>query len=781
MAEIQGPALDVLSNSEIIRKFDAQLTQIVKATMDPTYDYERIALINQARLQWQMIRGQHNNVMGISYDEYGGTTAEWQPFDTNSGQEETGADVKLCPPVNFIGGDCYKFMAVMGQSSPRVKAVADDLRNPEDIEKAHCADTNIRDLWLKNKVDRKWKIAAFHQYATGPCFIRSFWNTDPIKYGQTVEPKISIVEGPDGMLLPSIDGEETYDNGDAELSFHSVLEVSIPWEAKELAGNPLRLERMVSKWSLLAKYAGRDGEPGPLDKYRDGEVPDDAMTGSSVAAAEAKQVTSNPTGTAQGKRPGMWRFTESWIPPYLFESIISDEVRTIFKKQFSRGLYLARVGSITVEIGECEVTEEWTVVPVGRGEKIMDRPICADGVPLSRAVDDMVGMSLETILRAITQTIMENTLIDRQAMSTKEAIPAEIILTSIPVDGDLRSKIFQIPPAHLSDQVVPLLKQFREWWQDISGIRPELSGGGAPTQTFREAKQRKDQALAQLAPQAQAMRDAAEDVAKNLVTLRSKYGSGTVKAQRRGAYGIETDVADMADLQTSGWHPESDDQFPLTISDRRDDLFGLLKDGLPPELIQALGILDPINIEEVVELLGVPDFASAVQEQKIKTVANIEELLQGAPTPGLPGDDGLPGPPQPSIPVDPFDNHPLVATLVAKFLISTRGQKVKGTPGFANVEAFWAAHDKLAQPPVPPPPPPLRGSVAWSGKLEDFPGLVPEILKGEGLNVPPPPTPAPPVGPEPPMGSPQPIGGPPQQVTPLPPLPTRPEGPQPIQ
>ena len=29
---------------------------------------------------------------------------------------------------NFIGGDCFKFMAVMGSSSPRVKGVADDMR-----------------------------------------------------------------------------------------------------------------------------------------------------------------------------------------------------------------------------------------------------------------------------------------------------------------------------------------------------------------------------------------------------------------------------------------------------------------------------------------------------------------------------------------------------------------------------------------------------------------------------------------------------------------------------
>ena len=526
MAEILGPAPEAMSNEEIIKRFDSHLTQVIKSATDPQYDFERTVLLSHARYQWMMVRGFYNIGIGYNSNDYGGQQPDWIPSDVSAGQEETGADVRLTPPVNFLAGDCFKFMAVMGSSSPRVKGVADDLRSPDDISAAHCADVNIRDLWIKNKIDRKWKIPAFHLYTTGPCFVRAFWNTDPIKYGTTTEPKIEITEGHDGAPIPQVVGEQVYDNGDAEVSFHSVLEVSIPWEAKELRGNPLRLERMMNKYALLAKYAGKDGQPGPLDQYRESEVPDDQMTGSSVTAAEARQATANPSGTAQTKKPNQWRFVEWWIPPHLYESMLSPDARRVIKNQFSRGLYIARVGSITVEIDEREVTEEWAVVQVNREEKIMDRPICADNVPLQRAINDLVGMAIETVLRAITQTICDNELLDRQAMSTRDAVPAELILTALPVDGDIQKRIFQIPPARLSDQVLPLMNLVRSWGQDISGVRPELAGGGQPTQTFREAKQRKDQALAQLAPQAQSMRDAAEDIAKMLVVLRAKYGSG---------------------------------------------------------------------------------------------------------------------------------------------------------------------------------------------------------------------------------------------------------------
>lgn len=786
MAEILGAAPEAMANEDIIRRFKAELDQVTKAATDPTFDFERTVNIAQAKYQSMLIRGFQNLSLGMGNDDYGGQQPDWAPFDYTNGQEETGADVRLCPPINVIGGDAWKFCAVMGSSSPRVKAVADDLRSPEDIAAAQCADTNIRDLWTKNKIDRKWKIAAFHVYATGPCFIRGFWNTDPIKYGTTTEPEISVVLNEEGVPVPKIVGENSYANGDAEVSFHSVLEVSVPWEAKELRGNFLRQERMVNRYALLAKYPGKDGAKGPLDDWRDSQVPDDQMSGSSVSAAEAREAVANPSGTAKPKKTDQWRFVEWWIPPHLFESILNVEARTVFKNQFSRGLYIAKVGSVTVEIDEREVTEEWTVVQVGREDKIVQRPICADNVPLQRAINDLMGMAIETVLRAITQTLVDNQLIDRQAMSTKDAMPAEIILTALPVDGDISKRIYQIPPCHLSDQVLPLMQLVRTLGQDISGIRPEISGGGQPTSTFREAKQKKDQALAQLAPQAQCMRDAAEDLSKILVILRSKFGTGTVKAQRKGAYGVDTDVANMADLQTSGWHPESDDNFPLTASDKRDAVFGILKDGFQPEILNTLGMLDPMNAVELTQLLGVEGFQSAVVEQIQKSLADIDKLLQGAPLPPPPAPPGAPpGKPMPSIPVDAFDDHALVDQFAARWLRGPVGQKHAGTPGFFNVLAWWSQQHQMAQPPVPPPPPALKGSLAMSMKAEDFPQLLPEILQGAGL-PPPPPPPPPPVNPRPgappqipPAGA-KPTGGPPLPANPIPPLPAHPQGPQPL-
>lgn len=776
---IEGPAPDALSNDEIIAKYDGAISCICKAAADPQYDPERIYLLNCAKQNLMKIRGQQYGVPGLVGTEYGSIT-DYVPFSGMNDGQENGASIRLCPPVNFIGGDAWKYTAVLGQSAPRVKGVADDVQDGESAEAGRNADVNIRDLWEKHKLDRMWRIVAFHQYATGPAFLRGSWNTDAKRYGQSIEPKIDVQIGPDGAPMPVVVGQQAYANGDAEPRVYSILEVSAPWHSRTVAEcGFIRCEVMRSKWELLAEYS-EDGKPSKLDQYREGEVPDNDMGAASTTAADVRQSSYTPSGTAQTKKPNEWRHSEYWVQPHLFQAIPEPEVRKIFQDQFPDGLYVARVGSLTMKIDNRCATDEWAVCKVGHTERINDRPICADTVPLQGAVNDLFGMAIETVLRAITQTIMDSQLIDREAYSTKEAIPAEVILTALPVDGDLSKRIYQIPPARLGDQVLPLLNLIRTFWQDINGIRPELTGGGEPTQTYREARQRKEQALLQLAPQSDEMRYAAEDIATILVKLRAKYGAGTVKAQRNGAYGTETDVVDMAALKDSGWHAESDDSFPMTVADTRDSLVTALKE-FPPEVQQALSLLDPMNIEAIFELMELPGFESAVRDQVDKTLSgDIPQLLEAQPIDGTPGPDGMPGSKQSSLPPDQYDNHVIVAGLLAKWLVSRTGQKTKASnpAGFANVEAFQAAHQALAIPPPPAPPPPMRSALNWTGKLEDFPNLIPELLEGAGLAAPQGASPAP-AGPQAPgaMAAPAQVGGAgSQQQAPLPPLTNLPGG-----
>ncbi|MEN6537700.1 MAG: hypothetical protein ABFD89_28880, partial [Bryobacteraceae bacterium] len=366
--QIEGPAPQALSNDDILKRYPEAIQQVIDAAADPQYDYERQICINQARLRWQFVKGNHFGVPGMVNSQYG-AMVDWVPYDATASSEQTGADIRLCPPINVIGGDCYKYMAVMGQNSPRVKGVADDTQDSESINAAHNADVNIRDIWQKQQIDRKWKAVPFHQYTTGPVFLRVEWVTDRTKYGESREPQIEVQEGPDGSPMPVVTGEQSYANGDAELSIHSVLEVSIPFEAKQLDGNWLKFETMLPKWTLLALYKGTDEKPGPLEPFRATEPPDHEMTGTSSTAAEAANSVAVPSGTGVGKKPNEWRHCERWLPVTLFEAIQDPEARAVFQEHFTDGLYVARVGSVTCKLDNRKVTENWTVCRVGRGEK----------------------------------------------------------------------------------------------------------------------------------------------------------------------------------------------------------------------------------------------------------------------------------------------------------------------------------------------------------------------------------------------------------------------------
>lgn len=733
MAQLLGPAEAPLTPKQIFAQHGDSLRAVSEAATDPQFEMERVTQLNKAWRSWRMVKGDHFLIPGM-VDSPFGQIVDYVGVGPDG---DSPADSKLLRPVNVIGGDSYKFVAVMGNSAPRVKAVADDPESPESIEKAKNADANLRDLWIKWEADQLQRVMAFHQYTTGPTYWRTMWVQDRVKYGQTVEPDVQLQPDPNGGPPVPVDGPpRVYINGDVELHGYTVLEVSHPYMARSLGECAyFTCETLRLKWDLLALFPGESGpdgseQPGPLEKYRDTDPPDDDAQVSSVTAAQASEAVANPSGLGRQKRTNQWRFREQWFQPFLYEAIQEPPVRAAFKKQFPDGLYLAKVGGVPVAIENRKLTDEWAVCKTGRGEKIIEDPICADAIPIQQTINDLFGLAVETVLRAIAKTIVDSQLLDRESLKKNEAAPAEIVLTAMPADGsDLSKHIAQIAPAHLSDQVVPLIDKFRANMQDITGIRPELSGGGATTNTYREAKQRKDQALMQLSPQAQEMQYCWQDIGRNGVKKRAEFGSGTIKVPRKGSFGAEADTVDMADLTTDGWHTEADDNFPMNASDRFDKMWALLKE-FPPEVQQLLGLLDPINLEETLELLQIPGFNSVSEEQKKKTLDDIAQLLKGSPIQGPDGQN------QPSIAIDQYDDHAFVADFTRKWMVSRTGQKsVKQQPqGFANVEVWQQAHFAAAQPPAPPAPPPVRAALNVSAKLEDMPpAFANEMLGGAGL------------------------------------------------
>ncbi len=785
---INGP-VEFLKPEEVIAKYggpQGPINQLFAAAKEPQFELERQVQIRKARYNWMMVKGKQFQIPGF----IGDTTSNDEIVDfvdaagygagaAGYGDGDGGAQVAATFPINVLGGDLYKFQAVMGQSSPAVKAVADNPADNEQLGVAKDADAVLREAWEKLRINRCWRILAFHQFTTGPCYIHTPFVADRSKNGVSVEPKIEI--GADGMPVQS--GTQEYPNGDVEFNTYSVIECSHPYQAQQIEDCAwFQIEYMRNKYALLESFGDQ------LDQYRDGAPPDDDMGASSTVASEARSAVTNPSSIGRPMQSTDWRFRQLFVRPVQFQAIKERDARELFQRQYPNGLYIAKVGSVTVMLdGDRQMDDELAACKTGRGEKIVEDPIANDVVPIQRAINDLGNLAIETVLRAIAKTIVDQMLFDRKSLSMNEAIPAEVIFTTTGGMGDLNKMIAQIPPARVSDQLMPIAEWLRAQMQDISGIRPELYGGGAPTNTYREAKQRKEQALAQLTPQAQEMQFAAERIGRNIVKQRAKYGSGVIKSTRKTAFGNRTDAVDQAAIADTGWHTEADDNFPMTVADTSDKLWGILKE-FPPEVQQALSLLDPINLERNLAILQLPGYESVYEDQKRKTLADVAKLLQAAPIDGQPDPQtGQPGPPQPSIQPDQYDDHQFVADFLRKLMVSKDGQdEANSNPqGFSNLVAFQAAQQQLAQPPQPPAPPLVRTNLNVTSKLEDMsPEFTQEVLQGAGLPANPAAVPAPKPGPMPANGSPgpdtpEPPEGPPQsdQSSELPPMDN--SGPQP--
>jgi hypothetical protein len=318
-----GPAPAPLKPEEIIAQFGQKggaLDQLFEAAKEPQFELERTVQVRKARYNWKMVAGDQFAVPGFASDGNGQEIVDFVSNDYSSDPDQGGAQVAATFPINVLGGDCYKFVAVMGQSAPRVKAVADDPEDKDQLRVAHDADAVLRDAWLKLQVDKKWRTLAFHQFTTGPTYIHTPFVTDRVKYGQSTEPKITVQQQqqPDGSIahVPAQDGVQTYPNGDVELHIYTVLEVSHPYGIKELEeAGWLQLEVMENRYKLLSLF------PDELEQYRDSDPPDEDFGASAAAASEARDAVGNPSGIGRPKKSTDWRFRQLWVRPWMLEAI----------------------------------------------------------------------------------------------------------------------------------------------------------------------------------------------------------------------------------------------------------------------------------------------------------------------------------------------------------------------------------------------------------------------------------------------------------------------------
>lgn len=727
MAEIESIVPD--EQEDPIEALKEPLKTLVDEQIRQPVESDRLAIIRTVRRN--LMFGKGEQFLVPKFDAETGV-ADWAPVESTLDQEEQ-KKIRFCYPINITRGDGQKFKAVVGNRPPNTKCVADDIEDNQLVQRARRGDAAKQILHKQWDAVSVQKELADNQWYTGPTFGHIGYVADGDRFGYSEEPNIGTemqlqepgqyncsncgARHPEPMCacgappeaqfkeddkyapVPVELGPPTrYANGAVELTIYNALHITVPFEAKALKEcGFLICDEVLHKAPLLALYRKQL-------KGADDEDNKTAGRASSTAAAEAQYATQSPGESGRTMRSGYWMYSRVWLRPFMYE-LLPKAIREQCRQQFPSGMKIVFVGDTLVEIVEEKIDDHWAVCKSGMSEYIMGDPLCADAIDIQKALNDFFNLAIETVLRAIPRSIADRSLLDWNAFQNADALPAEVIPTAQPQVGDLSRMIGKLPTAEFSPQLTALAEMLRAYGQDISGIRPEIYGGGEIANTFREAKQRKDQALMQLQPAFAQMQRFWEDVDQIGVKEWARCGCDTVRKQSAGSvFSEDTEEFDVAELSEGGVHFEADEGYPMSYAEEVAQMEMALQQYQPPTQ-ELLGLMDPLSVPRIHQLLGMRGIKAPLADEVERVESIIRRLIEEEPVEQLDPMTGMPtGIFMPSIEPDPVtDNPSLYSMLGRKWLISPRGMKLQQSKpaAYQNVYAWTQAQMAAVPPPMP--------------------------------------------------------------------------------
>lgn len=726
----------------------ALLTNDVRLAIDPEKVFV-YADIRKNELYW---RG--NQYVDELYDT-NGNVYDYRPMNGQWYQENPDADNGnglYDTVINDIRGYGRKFIAVLAQQPPNVKAAPNDKQNDDHIRRAKKADRvaqKLHGLWDIKQQNRKLYLS---YYKNGTAFGYTKFIANGEKYGYTEQDQIEMQPGPLGPStlncvncgtvtpventaeaptacpdcqspfgpedlrepeqgnIPTKTGTKRYENGCVEHRVESGLRVTTQYDIQELTDAPwLLYEYEEHKGRLFLLY------PQLRDKMFSDSGSAYAGGGTGTTSGQTtRDIASSPSATVIAPRKNRLLYSQCWLRPSMYELSMGDvtipgegdeqqrlPLRDALRKLYPKGVKVTQVnGDTIVKLEEERMDDVWFLSPPEPAENAYPDPLCKDYMSIQDQTNDLANIQRQTWERAIPQMGFDTRRVDMVYQAKYRQLPASLIPMTGTVGGKLDDAFTRLPVATPEPQMEVYSVEQREHGAEIIGITKALYGAGAPQQTAYGANQNRNQAMLQLSTPADAGREYWCGVTYNGVMLTAKFSKGKIPSPH--APNMETDeIEDIEELLEGGWHFEAADQLPTSWSEQRDQLNELLKNTVgDPDLRAQLGLGMPANIEKFQELvIPIPGWQAQNEDAVNKVHAEIRELLQSGPI--AQASKAVPGQQVkiPSIPIDDFsDDHAFVAQVIKDWAQTETAMDIHKTnpDGWENVISFGKAHAGLA-------------------------------------------------------------------------------------
>ena len=648
--------------------------------------------------------------------------------------------------VNIYKGDVRKFVAVLGQKAPTVNAEAASALNDDHISRANTADNIIRHLYHAWDVPKKQLEIAYNLAVKSTAFIYTPWVVSKEKYGETTIPRFEEVPPTEVLAInscydcnteyegdaicptcgssnteelnpgqvienePEQVGEETYENGSVECHVLSALEVSTPFDVKCLAETPwLMYEREYNRASVLAAYpdhAETIKGAGTLNNYEGTSYR--AASGSYSKVYMSYERTNMVSVRLVWIRPSQY----NWLAEDLKAGTVNPEdgseelAIAALHRMYPMGAKLTIIGDKVIKCEDECLDDVWAEIPPEAASTMWPKPYMDDMIDSQNRVNDLCEIVQESMERSLPITVADPKIIRPDKIKKLQGSYGNIVWSEPSPLGDFSKHFYQFRTTEVRPEMLEVGNVVHHSYREVTGILPEIFGGGTKHQTFGEAQMDRNQALMALGVPWYFMRRGWEKAFYNGVrqVAKNSVGGKFYIEQNKDFYGEGIDLPEDVDtLLSGGWKVSSDESMPLTTDQVRVWMESLLQNS--PDIATRLGMFHPENLPRMNDIMGIAGGWIIPEDRDRRAIMESINRLKVGKTNTTEDDMGNIIE-QSSEPFDPFLYDPLFAADVIKtWLTSEEGNQLRESDpdAWQNVYLYGQEAYSMSLPPAQEP------------------------------------------------------------------------------
>ena len=427
------------------------------------------------------------------------------------------------------------------------------------------------------------------------------------------------------VSVPRVAGVRRVANGQEVITIAGGLELNTPVWANEMHEYPyLQWQAEVHRAKLKAAYphAANKIESSPA------QGAEDVYARVSRISVQEGLPSIHPGDALMN----LITFDRTWLRPWAFYSVESEDVRTELLTLFPDGCYVAFAGDAYCEARNESMDDHWRVLHALPGDG-QNRPSVGDSlVQVQERYNALSNMQAETYEYGIPPIYADPQVLDFDAIGNQTAEPAAHYPARARPGQPLAAGFFQPAPAQVPPDMVRHQQELiGPVAQFLTGMFPAVFGGNMEdVKTASGYAMARDQAMGRLGLVWRRLKQFYGEVMLLGVDCFRKNRPEDVDVPLLGPDGtLDARMIRVGDLKGNICvHAEADETFPRLKSQQRgvlQQLFGL-KD---PVIQEALA--SPANLGYIKGVLGLTDLVIPGEDSRNKQLREIQGLLGSAP------------------------------------------------------------------------------------------------------------------------------------------------------